>query len=259
MNESENNIQTPPQKHSLAIPIAIVLGFAMIAAAILFTNNKPAVPNAAAPTEENRVVDTNTAPTGTLNPITENDHILGNPNAPIMIVEFSDFDCPFCKAFHNTMSRIMSEHGPTGEVAWAYRHHPLPTLHPNAPLLAEASECVADLGGNEAFWKFSDLIFGERDTNEQTDLAKLPDFVETVGVDIESYNSCMESGETKVKVQEDTENATSLGITGTPHSLILIGNQQFPLSGFVEYPEMKGYITSLLEQIKKTQAKSEGT
>ncbi|MEZ4200396.1 MAG: thioredoxin domain-containing protein [Candidatus Paceibacterota bacterium] len=116
-----------------------------------------------------------------MNPITADDHILGNPNAPIMIVEYSDFDCPFCKAFHEVMQQIINEHGVTGEVAWVYRHYSINGSHPNATTLAVASECVADLGGNDA-WKFIDLIFGERETNAQTDLTQLPDFAGNSGL-----------------------------------------------------------------------------
>src|SRR5690606_34807350 len=83
-------------------------------------------------------------------PVTADDHIRGNPNAPLMIVEYSDFDCPYCKSFHVTMQKIIEEYGPSGKVAWVYRHLPLTSLHPSAAYIAETSECVAELGGNDA-------------------------------------------------------------------------------------------------------------
>jgi protein-disulfide isomerase len=88
---------------------------------------------------------------------TDEDHARGAANAPVTIIEYSDLDCPFCQRLHPTLLTIMQEY--EGEVAWVYRHLPLEQLHPNAPLLAEASECVAELGGNEAFWKFVDGYF----------------------------------------------------------------------------------------------------
>lgn len=93
-----------------------------------------------------------------VDPVSASDHIRGNPDAEIVIVEYSDFDCPFCARFHSTMNSVMDQYGE--EVAWVYRHFPLESLHPNAPAVAVASECVAELGGNDAFWKFADSYFG---------------------------------------------------------------------------------------------------
>lgn len=92
----------------------------------------------------------------TLRPVSADDHILGNPSAKIVIVEYSDLDCPFCKSFHNTMHQIIKE---DGDVAWVYRHYPIPQLHPNAPKKAEETECAYDQKGNEGFWKYADKIF----------------------------------------------------------------------------------------------------
>jgi len=94
--------------------------------------------------------------TDQVNPVTEDDHIKGDLNAPIKIIEYSDFDCPFCSRFHETMDQVVSQND---DVAWVYRHFPLDQLHPNARTVAQISECVANLGGNEAFWTFTDGYF----------------------------------------------------------------------------------------------------
>ena len=253
MNELNDDTPTKPASHSLAIPIAIIIGFGLIAGAIFFSGNKPTTTEESTAPNENRVIDTNVPDQGTIDPVTDADHIRGNPNAPIVVIEYSDFDCPFCKAYHDTMSRILEEHGPTGEVAWVYRHLPLEQLHPSAPFIAQASECVAQLGGDEAFWTFADLVFGERGTNEPTNLTRLIEFVETAGVSVADYESCMDSRETVALVDADATNAASLGINGTPHSFILIGDQQFPLNGARPYTEMKSYITSLLQQLQNAE------
>ncbi len=86
-----------------------------------------------------------------------NDHIVGNPNAPIVIVEYSDSDCPFCQKFHATMHDIKNKYG--DKVAWVYRHYPLDSLHPKARMEAEASECVAKLSDETTFWKYLDAMF----------------------------------------------------------------------------------------------------
>jgi protein-disulfide isomerase len=93
-----------------------------------------------------------------INSVTESDHIRGNSSATVTVVEYSDFKCPHCGQFHSTMKQIMNDYE-DDEVAWVYRHFPLSRLHPQAPRIARASECVADQGGDEAFWTFADEIF----------------------------------------------------------------------------------------------------
>ena len=89
-------------------------------------------------------------------PLTDADHVRGDRNAPIVMIEYSDYECPFCSRFHPTMKQVMQEY--EGQIAWAYRHFPL-SFHPYAQVLAEGSECVAELGGNDAFWEFTDAIY----------------------------------------------------------------------------------------------------
>lgn len=93
-----------------------------------------------------------------LAPVTAADHIRGDINAPVKIVEFSDIDCPFCKKFHTTMQEVMKTYGKDGKVAWVYRHLPLTQLHPDAKNKAEASECVTEIGGKDKFWAFVDRL-----------------------------------------------------------------------------------------------------
>ncbi len=250
MSEEYTDGATAPKGQSLAVPIAIIVGFGLIAGAIFFSGNKVSPTEGTTVVNPDQVVDTNNGADGTLNPISETDHIAGNPNAPIMIVEYSDFDCPFCKVFHETMNQIMDEYGVSGQVAWTYRHLPLENLHPSAAHIAEASECVASLGGNEAFWTFADQVFGERQTNALTNVSRLPEFASVAGVDEAAYQACIQSGEKRAEVEEDFNNAVSLGIGGTPHSFLVVGDQSFPLNGARPYNEVKNYIDSLLAQMQ---------
>jgi len=92
---------------------------------------------------------------GEVPPVDANDHILGNANAPITIIEYSDYECPYCKAFHATLNQIVTDGA--GSVSWVYRHWP---IHQNSFEKLVAAECVAKIKGNDTFWKYSDLLFG---------------------------------------------------------------------------------------------------
>ncbi|HEX4799172.1 MAG TPA: thioredoxin domain-containing protein [Candidatus Paceibacterota bacterium] len=235
------------QQSSLGIPIAIVIAAALIAGAIMFSSTQK---NAPAPTDTEKNLPEQQTPEVEVAPVTERDHIQGNPNAPIVIVEYSDYDCPFCKNFHETMNKIMAEYGSNGKVAWVYRHFPLQQLHPNAPKIAEASECVANLAGNDAFWKFSDLIFGERSTNEQTNILNLPKFAEQAGVDKGAFTTCLDSGTYTQQIADATEEALKTGARGTPYSFIIAGGQQAVINGAQPYQNVKQTLDAIVMQLE---------
>ncbi len=241
--------QTPTPAPSAAstygIPVAIVIGFGMIAAAIYFsgigTTPAPVMPAVGAPEEE---------VAGEVSPVTEADFIRGNPNAPIMIVEYSDYDCPFCKQYHETMNKIIAEYGVDGKVAWVYRQFPLEQLHPNAPRISEAAYCVGELGGDEAFWKFSDTVFGEKEINTGTNMTRLPEFAVTAGVDKAAFTNCLESGKHKATVEASIEDGVKAGARGTPYSVIVVGDQQAVINGAQPYNVVKQTIDSSITQLE---------
>jgi len=98
---------------------------------------------------------------GEIPEITENDHIIGDINAPIVVVEYSDLECPYCKRFGEVMKELIEEYD--GQVAWVYRHW---VVHQGAIAKTAAAECVAKLKGEEAFWKYLDLVFDLMKTSE---------------------------------------------------------------------------------------------
>ena len=233
-------------QNSLAIPIAIVVGFALIAGAIFFSGtSKGNIATVPAVKNEQTAEITKTGP---IKPINKDDHIRGNPNAPIVILEYSDFECPFCKQFHETMNKIMSTYGQDGKVAWVYRQTPIKQLHPNAPRVAIASECVAKLGGNDAFWKFADLVFGERGANEPTNTARLTEFATESGVSATAFDSCLKDEQTKSLVDEDIADSINAGAKGTPYSLVLVGGQQGVINGAQPYEYVSDILDTLIAQ-----------
>lgn len=150
------------------------------------------------------------------------DHLLGNPNADVIIVEYSDLECPFCRVFHQTLQRIMSDYGKAGTVAWAYRHFPLTQLHSKAVKEAEATECAAELGGNEGFWKFTDRLFEITPSNDGLDASQLPDIAEYGGLERTAFEACLKSGKHLPRIQAEYNEAAGAGGTGTPFSILLL-------------------------------------
>jgi protein-disulfide isomerase len=209
---------------SLNIPIAIIIAGAIVASAVIWTK-RPATP-----------VISKSADQYTINirPVTSADHILGNPNAPIKIVEYSDTSCPFCKIFHPIMEQLMTDFGKNGTIAWVYRNFPLDTpdpsgyiLHKNAGHEAQALECAADLGGNDAFWKYTNRIYDitpsvTGDTPNGLDQAELPKIAKFAGLDVTAFNTCLASGKMKERVEADRTDGINAGVSGTPTSIIVL-------------------------------------
>lgn len=224
----------------LFVPIAIVIAGALIAGSLFFAGQSAAPSNNGTGAGEEQTAD--------IASVSPDEHILGNPEAEILIVEYSDIECPFCKQFHVTMKQIIDEYGPDGNVAWVYRHFPLQQLHPNAPLLAEASECVAELGGNSAFWNFLDEIFAAAPGNAQFPLNQLNATVEKVGVETGAFDACMESERHRATVEAQFNDAIASGGQGTPHNVIVVRStgENIPLPGAQPYATVKNVIESLL-------------
>ena len=235
-----------PTSTSPAIPIAIVIGFALIAVAIFLTGSREiSTPKTTiAPTDTEAPIVTDGP-----RPVDETDFIRGNPNAPIVMIEYSDYDFPFCKQFHETMVQIMEEYGVEGRVAWVYRQFPIAQLHPNAPKIAEAALCVGELGGQSAFWSFSDLIFEQRELTEPTNMVRLPDYAERAGVDRAAYVSCVDSGRMKEAVEASTKDAFDLGARGTPYTVLIAGNQQAVINGAQSYQTVRSIVSNLIDQL----------
>ncbi len=232
------------QPSSPAIPIAIICGFAMIAIAIFFTNKND--------TATTNLLATKTPTEAVANgprTVSDSDYIRGNPNAPIIMIEYSDFDCPFCKQYHQTMKQIMDEYGITGKVAWVYRQFPLPSLHPNSPKISEAALCVGALGGNEAFWKFADSVYDSRNIDEATNITKLPSLAESAGIAKNDYLHCIDKGTQEQRVLDDMQDGLNAGAQGTPLTVLMVGNQQAVITGAQPYDVVQGIIQNLIDQL----------
>jgi protein-disulfide isomerase len=148
------------------------------------------------------------------------DHVYGNPSAPVSLIEYSDYECPFCKRFHGIAKEIINSYG--GKVNWVYRHFPLPMHNPGAQQEAEASECVNQLGGNEAFWKYTDAVYTRTQSNGNGfPAAQLAPLAKEIGLDEKQFQECLSSGKYAARVQEDLDEGAQIGVSGTPANILL--------------------------------------
>ena len=208
--------------NKLTVPLAIVLGGIIVAGAVYISTPKksPAGPD--------------NIDASLVRPVGADDHILGNPSAKVMIVEYSDFDCDYCKAFNDTLHRIITDAGAGGDVAWVFREFPLIEIHPNAMSNAEAAECAAQVGGNATFWKFSDALFA----HQPVDPSQYGTFAASIGILSNDFATCFQNASTTVaaRIMADRQNALAMGAQGTPISIILVaGKPPIVMSGGYPY------------------------
>lgn len=201
-------------KNNTLIPISIVIAGFLIGAGVLLGGG-------------------NTLNTETQSATRENDrHVWGDPDAAITIVEFSDYECPFCGRLHPTLKQIVEES--EGGINWEYRHFPLPN-HKNAESAAMASECISEFAGNDAFWEFSDSAFqNQRSLGASFYQSEAARF----GIDPASFESCMRDEEKKEMIINDQLTGVSLGGNGTPFSVIVYEDGTMrPVSGALPYAQ----------------------
>lgn len=169
--------------------------------------------------------------------VTDQDHIRGNLNASITIVEYSDLECPFCQRFHPTALQALSDY--PEDVRWVYRHFPLNNIHPQAQPAAEASECVAEQKGDEGFWSFVDAMFEDQD---RLGSSYYREVAGEIGVNLAQFDSCVSSNKYADKVDSDYNSGIQLGVTGTPGSFV----NGVPVLGAVPYAQLKAIIEAQL-------------
>ncbi|MBS3168453.1 DsbA family protein [Candidatus Woesearchaeota archaeon] len=169
------------------------------AVAALPTAVAPSAPSAPEPT-----------PTRVGGDLTGGDPAKGDADAKVTIVEFSDFECPFCERFYTqTLPQIKQRYIDTGKVKFVYRHYPLP-FHPSAQKAAEATECAKDQG---KFWEMHDLLFSR---GVQGGVASFKQYAQQLGLDQSKFDSCLDSDEKADEVQQDLADGTNYGVRGTP-------------------------------------------
>lgn len=206
------------ENQKLSVPQAIILAGIIIAVAIFF--KLPTIGNSTTKVTQNtnnerynyiwEVKPTETAP---------NDHRLGSSTAQIIITEYSDTECPFCKNFHKTMHQVIDNY--KGEIGWVYKHLPLSGLHKYAYNEAVATECVEEQGGNVAFWRYLDAIFETTSSNDGLPPAMLATIAEDIGLNSTAFSKCLIDPNITAQVDADIEEVKTLtDRMGTPFAVI---------------------------------------
>ena len=184
----------------------------------------------------------------------DDDPVLGSVDAPVTMIEFSDFQCPFCARFYSeTLPLIKANFIDTGLVKMVYRDFPLQSIHPNAIPAAVASECADEQG---AYWEYHDILFesvsvwGPMEISGAVEQFKA--YATDLGLDTGTFSECMDTGKYVTEVTDDYADGVEYGVTGTP--AFFLGSEQtgyFPISGARPYLEFQFAIEQLLEAISQ--------
>lgn len=172
------------------------------------------------------------------------DHWKGSKDLRFVHVEYSDFECPFCSKYHETFVQLEKEYA--GKMAFVYRHFPL-SFHPLAQPAAEASECIASLGGNDAFWKFHNDIFTSM---PNVTLEQLGDFAVKAGVNKAAYQECYDAKKFTEKVNAQATEANTAGVNATPTNVIydMKTGKTTVIAGAYPYDQAKQIIDTFISE-----------
>jgi len=144
--------------------------------------------------------------------INKDDHVSGNFDAKVTLVEFSDFECPFCVKLEPTLKQLLNDYN--GKIRLVYKQNPL-AMHKNAEKAAEASECASEQG---KFWEYHDKLFGLNGQGLSIDVLKK--IAADLGLDANQFNSCLDSGKFTDKIAKDMAEAKTKGVTGAPATFV---------------------------------------
>lgn len=179
-------------------------------------------------------------------PVGDDEFIRGNKDAKITLIEYSDFECPFCARFHPTMQQVLEDYG--DDVRWVYRHYPL-SFHPNAQKAGEAAECVAEQLGNDGFWAYADAVVEEQNKlgGSLTPAAILA-AATAAGANESQVQTCLDSDKYAQAVADDLASGTAAGVTGTPGTILLTQDGEAELiSGALPIEQVKTVIDKYLQ------------
>jgi protein-disulfide isomerase len=218
------------KKFDISPAVAIIIAGFVIAAAIIFVGKFPAPAGGVAQVAGGANVPAPSA----------EDHIKGSRSAPIVLIEYSDFQCPYCQRINPTLQQLVDESN--GEIAWVYRHYPLESIHSEARPAALASECVAEQLGNDGFWEFANRVFADQGS---MNAAQYLAIATELGANPAQYGGCVASNKYGAKIDAQSTEAQVSGGNGTPYTIIYAKGKQVPINGALPYAQIKSVIDHL--------------
>ncbi len=206
INESSETKESQP--NSYLLPASVIFAGFLIAGAVLYTHNGGRSP---IPPLNKQSAAINVA----VGDLADDDPYIGNPEAPVTIVEFADFQCPFCARLHfGAMAQIIEKYVKTGKAKVVYRDFPLRSIHPMAEVAAEAGVCAQSQG---KFWPFHDLVYARQATLSEENL-KI--WAQELGLNVQTFSKCLDSGKYAAEVEKDLNDGANAGVEGTPGTFI---------------------------------------
>lgn len=197
----------------------------------LAANNQPSIPTQ--PTDLGAQVAA--AP---VKPVDEKtDHIRGAKNAKVTLIEYSDYECPFCLRHETSIQQALKDY--PNDVRVIYRHFPLTSIHPEAQKAAEAAECAGQQG---KYWEMHDGIF-KANTDGAMSVAKWKELAATLKLDVNKFNTCLDGGAMAALVAQQTQDGSNAGVQGTPGTFV----NGTLVEGAVPYATLKSMIDSKLQ------------
>lgn len=206
----------------------------------------PSIPTPPSPPSPGQIPPSLPPPSG--NPATaDDDAVLGKADAPVTVIEFSDFQCPFCKRFRDqTFDLLKTTYIDTGKVKFVYRDFPLSSIHPNAQKAAEAAECA---GEQEKYFDMHDKIFAGLPVwgSAPNPADTFKQYAQELGLKKADFDSCLDSGKMASEVSKDLTDGSASGISGTP-GFWIVGKdgKGTQLSGAQPFPSFQAAVEAQL-------------
>ncbi|MDB5195493.1 MAG: oxidoreductase [Parcubacteria group bacterium] len=230
-------MKMPFTLRDLFIPVAIIIAGIILAVAIYAVRIHHTITQGAGSPEAVR-------------PVTPADHIIGNPGAPVTIIEYADIDSSYSKSFQLTMEQLMTEYANGGKVAWVYRHFPNTLQHASAATHALAAECATSLSLPTTFFRFIDAMQATAPGENEFNPDQYPVIVAELGIDQAAFKSCVTAGTFTKRVHDDYDNALAAGATGSPFVVLLVqGQKPASIDGALPYAAMKKLIDQSIAKV----------
>lgn len=207
-------------KTNLFLPVSIILSSVLVAGAILYTSNQGS-------NTGNTIAQIESAGSGRIIQVAvaDTDPLIGDVNAPVTIIAFEDFECPFCERFsQQTLPLIMEQYVKTGKVRLVWKDFPL-SIHSHAQEAHEAARCAWE---QDKFWEYHDIIYSNQKNLGTNDFKR---YAKDLGFNENQFSSCLNSGKYTSLIEQKIDEGNSIGVTGTPSFLIngrlVVGAQPF--------------------------------